>query len=132
MQVAALGDVAFAVSANTVNTLNSVKWEHEARYSEQDRHLKDPMVEFIGMKNDKISFELFFSKYLGVDPIQEYVKLLNIERSGKAVPFVLGTKAYGYYRWVITSTKMVMQTYDRRGDVTSAKVSVSLLAYPRR
>ena len=48
-----------------------------------------------------------------------------------AVPLVIGNKGYGKYRWSVLDHKMKMKTYDGRGNVTSATVSVSLQEYLR-
>ena len=53
------------------------------------------------------------------------------ERGGIAVPLVIGNKGYGKYRWSVLDHKMKMKTYDGRGNVTSATVSVSLQEYLR-
>ena len=48
-----------------------------------------------------------------------------------SVPLVIGNKGYGKYRWSVLDHKMKMKTYDGRGNVTSATVSVSLQEYLR-
>ena len=65
------------------------------------------------------------------EAIAEVVKLWNYERGGIAVPLVIGNKGYGKYRWSVLDHKMKMKTYDGRGNVTSATVSVSLQEYLR-
>ena len=44
---------------------------------------------------------------------------------------MIGNKGYGKYRWSVLDHKMKMETYDGRGNVTSATVSVSLQEYLR-
>ena len=87
------------------------------------------LTEFTGLDPDGISFDIFVSAYLGVDPMTEVVKIWNYERSGTAVPLTIGTHAYGKYRWSIKSHKMKAQTYDKRGDITSATISLTLQEY---
>ena len=62
----------------------------------------------------------------------DIVKIWDYERSGRALPLVLGSKAYGKYRWVIKSHKIKMQTFDGHGNLTSATVSLSLTEYTER
>ena len=62
----------------------------------------------------------------------DIVKIWDYERSGRALPLVLGSKAYGKYRWVINSHKIKMQTFDGHGNLTSATVSLSLTEYTER
>ena len=127
--IGCLGDIVFEVSSKTLKTINNVAWSGNARWSTHQRHGTNALTEFTGVDPDQFSFEIILSAYLGIDPIAEVVKIWNYERSGQAVPLVIGSKAYGKYRWVITDHKMGMQTFDGDGDVTSATVTVSLLEY---
>lgn len=129
MQVGYLGEIIFAVSDETVETINNFVWSGSARYSTHRRHLTNALTEFVGLDPDKITFDIFVSVYLGVDPMTEVVKIWNYERSGTAVPLTIGTHAYGKYRWSIKSHKMKAQTFDKRGDITSATISLTLQEY---
>lgn len=126
MQVGCLGDIAFQVSADTVRTISDMTWSGSANYATHSRHLADALVEFTGLAPDTISFDITLSAYLGVSPMADIVKIWDYERSGRALPLVLGSKAYGKYRWVIKSHKIKMQTFDGHGNLTSATVSLSL------
>lgn len=128
-QVGALGDIVFQVSADTIKTINNVVWSGSARYAEHKRHLGDTAVEFTGLEADTISFDMMLSLYLGVDPMEDIEKIKAYERTGTALPFVLGDRSIGKYKWVIKSHKVQMQTFDGRGNVTVAIVSVELLEY---
>ena len=110
---------------------NNVTWSGSARYATHQRHGTHALTEFTGLDPDKMTFDIVLSAYLGVDPIAEVVKLWNYERGGIAVPLVIGNKGYGKYRWSVLDHKMKMKTYDGRGNVTSATVSVSLQEYLR-
>lgn len=129
--VGCLGDIVFTVSDRTIETINNVTWSGSARYANHQRHGTHALTEFTGLDPDKMTFDIVLSAYLGVDPIAEVVKLWNYERGGIAVPLVIGNKGYGKYRWSVLDHKMKMKTYDGRGNVTSATVSVSLQEYLR-
>lgn len=129
MQIGCLGDIVFQVSSNTVETIDKVEWSGSVRYGEHQRHLTNALTEFTGIDPDTISFEMVLSVYLGVEPMTELVKLWNYERSGKAIPLVIGDKIYGKFKWTIKRHKIKMQTYDKRGNLTGATVSVDLLEY---
>lgn len=129
--VGCLGDIVFEVSSKTVETLDNVEWSGSAQYSTHQRHLYNALTEFVGLDPDKMTFDIILSAYLGVNPITEVVKLWNYERTGKAVPLVIGNKGYGKYRWSVVSHTMKMQTFDPDGDVATATVSVSLQEYLR-
>jgi hypothetical protein len=129
MQIGALGDIVFQVSAETVETLDKVTWSGAARYAKQDRHLKDSLTEFTGLEPDEISFEMLLSAYLGVDPYPELVKIWQYERNGKALTLVIGERTYGKWRWVIEKHSIKMQNFGKGGALMSATVSVNLLEY---
>ena len=128
----ALGDIVFSVSRNRINTIDGVKWETGVRFAQHDRHLKIPLLEFTGNSVDTISFNLYYSVFLGVDPMKEIVKILNAQRAGRAMRFVIGTKAYGHYKWVITKTSKELERYDAKGNLLVAKVSITLTEYVNR
>ena len=106
--VGCLGDIVFTVSDRTIETINNVTWSGSARYATHQRHGTHALTEFTGLDPDKMTFDIVLSAYLGVDPIAEVVK-----------------------RWSVLDHKMKMETYDGRGNVTSATVSVSLQEYLR-
>lgn len=109
-----------------------MKWDSSVQYATHNRHLKDPLLEYTGTDLDTISFIMVFSAFLGVNPIAEITKLLNAERSGQIMRLVIGSKAYGKYKWVITKTSKDLERFDNKGNLITAKVSVSLKAYSWR
>ena len=129
MQIGTLGEIVFSVSDSVVETINNFVWSGSARYSIHQRHLTHALTEFTGLDPDGITFDIFVSAYLGVDPYAEIVKIWNYERGGTAVPLTIGTHAYGKYRWSIINHKMKAQTFDKRGDITSATISLTLQEY---
>jgi phage protein U len=130
--IGTLGDIVFSVSKNQVNTFSGMKWDSSAQYATHNRHLKDVLLEFTGTDADKISFSMFFSVFLGVDPMAEIVKLLGAERTGKAMRLVIGSKAYGKNKWVITGTSKDLERFDNKGNLLIASVNISLTAYAGR
>jgi phage protein U len=109
-----------------------MKWDSTAQYASHNRHLKDILLEFTGTDADKITFSMSFSVFLGIDPISQITKLLNAERSGKVMRLVIGKKAYGKNKWVITGTSKALERFDNKGNLLIAQVNVSLLAYAGR
>ncbi len=128
-QVGCLGDIVFQVSADAIKTINNVVWSGSARYSEHKRHLSNTLTEFTGLEADTISFEMVLSLYLGVDPMEDIEKIWAYERSGKALSLVIGEKSIGKFKWTIKSHKVQMETFDGKGNITGARVSVELLEY---
>jgi hypothetical protein len=56
--IGTFGSLVFQVSDKQIATFGGAKWDVSARYSEHARHLKDPLVEFTGLNNDKFSFTM--------------------------------------------------------------------------
>lgn len=88
------GGVTFSVSQQTVKTFDGLKWESGVKYAAHDRHLEEPLLEFTGPDTESISFSMFFSVFLRVNPIAEVSKLLQAMRRGEARRLVIGLKAY--------------------------------------
>ncbi len=130
--IGSLGDTIFSVSRSKINTFDSIKWDSSVNYSEIDRHLKDPLLEYTGTGADRISFSMYFSVFLGVNPLDEIVKLLNAERKGTIMFLIIGPKKYGKNKWVIDKTSKTLERFDNKGNILTAKVDVSLIAYAER
>lgn len=130
--IGTLGNIVFSVSKSQVRTFDGMKWDSSAQYATHNRHLKDVLLEFTGTDADKITFSMQFSVFLGIDPMTEITKLLNAERSGAVMRLVIGSKAYGKNKWVITGTSKDLERFDNKGNLLIAKVNVSLMAYAGR
>lgn len=126
------GDVTFAVSRNQIHTFDGLKWESGAKYATHERHLKEPLLEFTGTEIESMSFTMFFSVFLGVNPIAEVSKMLQAMRRGEVHRLVIGPKAYGTNQWVITKLSNSLERYDNRGNLLSATVDVTMQSYASR
>lgn len=126
------GDITFAVSRNQIKTFDGLKWDSGAKYSTHDRHLKEPLLEFTGTDVESMTFTMFFSAFLGVNPIAEVSKMLKAMRRGEIHRLVIGPKAYGTNKWVITKLSNSLNRYDNRGNLLVAKVSVTMKSYSGR
>lgn len=131
-EIGMLGDIRFSVSSNQVRTIRSMEWSSSVRWHEHDRHLLPPLLEFGGTSVDRITLTLTFAEVLGIDPMEEMTKLLKRERDGTVMRLIIGTHAYGTYKWVIASSSRQILYYDGIGNVTAAQVTVNLSAYNAR
>ena len=104
-------------------------WSGSARYSTHQRHLTNALTEFTGVDPDSITFDVVVSAYLGVNPMTEIKRIVEYEQSGTVLPLTVGTQSYGRYRGGISGHKTKIQTYDGRGNVTSATISLTLQEY---
>lgn len=130
--IGTLGDIVFSVSRDEVKTFDGLKWDSSAKYATHERHLKNTLLEFTGTEADSISFNMQFSVFLGVNPMQEITKLLRAQRTGKIMRLVIGSKAFGRNKWVIEKLSKDLERFDNKGNLLSAKVSVSLREYAGR
>lgn len=127
--VGCLGDIVFQVSRETVRTIDNVVWSGSARYGVHHKHLGNALTEFTGLDPDKISFTMLLSKGLGASVIGDVAKLFDMERKGRAVSLVIGSKSYGKYRWNVLRHSARYTGYDRNGDPYTAQVTVELQEY---
>lgn len=124
--------VVFSVSDKTVRTFNNMKWQISGNYAEHDRHMKRDLLEFLGPELETISFEMNLSVFLGVTPLTELEKLRKIVQTGKTDRLVIGGKVYGAYKWAMTDINGELKRFDKKGNLLSAKVSVSMKEYAKR
>lgn len=126
------GDVVFSVSREEIKTFDGLKWDSGASYATHERHLKEPLLEFTGTEVESMTFNMFFSAFLGVNPMTEITRLLRAMRKGEANRLIIGPKAYGTNKWVITKLSNSLPRYDGRGNLLAASVSVTMNSYARR
>ena len=132
MRIGTLGNLLFQTSANLVHTIGSLQRSGAARYATHQRHLARGLVEFTGSDPDEISISITLSRWLGAEPEESLALIRQYEREGTALPFILGGKTVGEYRWVIVSHKETVAQFDGRGGMASADVTVSLREYGER
>ena len=60
------------------------------------------------------------------------IKMLKAMRRGEVHRLVIGPKAYGTNKWVITKLSNSLNRYDNRGNLLVAKVSVTMKSYSGR
>lgn len=131
MKVGALGDLIFETSANLIRTIGSMQSSGSARYATHDRHLGRGLVEFCGTEPDDITIAVTFARWLGTEPEDSLALIRQYEREGTALPFILGGKTVGDYRWVITGHKATVFAFDGRGGTAGADVTISLREYQK-
>lgn len=131
MVVGCLGDIVFQVSEETVETIKDVEWAGSARYAVHQRHLQNALTEFTGLEPDTIKFSMTLTAALGVDVMEEMVKIWTYQRRGEALPLVIGDKPYGKYRWNIVSNSFKYLHHDKRGNPLVVEASLELQEYLR-
>ncbi len=132
MNVGSFGELIFQVSAQKILTFDSLTVQTEARWTEHERHLQNPLPEYQGVQNDKITLPVYLSAFAGTNPAEEIGKIQSMIKTGTPHYLVIGTAAYGNVRWVIQKAKIDMQRYDNDGNLLEASVSMTLFEYPER
>lgn len=121
--------IQFIVSREVFRTPMDMTWSGSARYSTHERHATYALTEFTGLDPDSFEFDILLTAELGVDPMEELVKLWTYERGGEALGLVIGGHAYGQYRWTVKKHETKMEYTDAAGDLYAVEVSVELLDY---
>ncbi|MCL2357478.1 MAG: phage tail protein [Defluviitaleaceae bacterium] len=111
--VGTLGNIVFSASSRKISTIDDITWSNSAQYASHNRHLRATLLEFTGTDAGSISFTMYFSVFMGVDPMTEITKLLNALRDGEAMRLVIGTRAFGRHKWVITRVSKTLERFDR-------------------
>ena len=131
-EIGSWGTFTFYVSRSSIKTFDDLKWESSVKYATHERHLKEPLLEFTGQDVESMSFTMFFSVFLGVNPIKEIASLLQAMRRGEVNRLVIGPKAYGTNKWVITKLSNSLKRFDRWGNLLVASVNVTMQSYAVR
>lgn len=127
--IGALGDIVFIVSDDTLRTFMDFERNTESRWAAHDIHLAKPKSEYLGPGLDTISFSMRFDVTYGINPRKEMNALLELARSGKAVPLVIGGQGLGVNLWKVKSLRQKWIHVDNRGNVLVGEVEVVLEEY---
>lgn len=130
-KIGTLGDIVFTVSKNTVRTFEDLQIESSTNYAKHTRHIKKPLLEFQYNDTDKASFSMYFSAFLGVNPLTMQKKIDKYRTKGKILTLVIGGKKYGK-KWVIVSHSKGMKRFDGKGNLLIAESKISLEEYSER
>lgn len=126
-----LGKIVFSVSDRKVQTFNDFSMETGAKYYTHERHLKKPLLEFGGMENDKLTFSMYHSVFLGVKPEKQIKQIDNYVKKGTILTLIIGGKKYGS-KWVITKHSKEYKKFDKKGGVLAVESKVTLEEYAKR
>lgn len=124
--------IPFIVSREVFRTPNNMTWGGSARYATHERHATHALTEFTGLDPDNFSFDMLLTAALGVDPMEELVKIWGYERDAEAVGLVIGGHGYGKYRWTVKKHETKIKYTDTAGDLYAVEVSVELLEYLKK
>lgn len=130
-KIGTLGKIVFSVSDRKVQTFDDLSIETGAKYYKHDRHLYKPLLEFGGMENDKLSFCMYHSVFLGADPEKQLKQIDKYLANGEILSLIIGGKKYGG-KWVITKHSKGYKKFDGKGKLLAVESKISLEEYASR
>lgn len=126
-----LGEIVFSVSDKKIQTFDDMSLESSVKYHTHDRHLEKPLLEFGGMETDKLSFTMYHSVFLGVNPEKQIKMIDEYMNAGEILSLIIGGKRYGS-KWVITKHSKAYKKFDKKGRVLVVESKVALEEYASR
>ncbi|WP_227014025.1 phage tail protein [Paenibacillus psychroresistens] len=119
----------FQVSADKIRTFDDFVRNNADRWESHEIIGQKPKKEFIGPGLDQITFNMRFDANLGVSPRKEMEALMVLSRNGKAAPLIIGGKALGVNKWIITGLVHKWKNIDNKGNLLQADLEISLEEY---
>lgn len=127
MSIGTFGSIIFEVSAEKTRTFDEFKRKTAAKFEQHDIIGQKPKLEFIAPGLDEISFQIIFSAYQGINPLNEVNQLREIVTKGEYNSLVIGGKVLGNF--VIESASEAWKYVDNLGNVFYIAADVSLKEY---
>lgn len=124
-----LGPVVFVATQDTIRTLQDFTRSSASRFADHEILGKKPKTQWVGPGLDTITFSMVFDAFYGLNPRKEMNQLVELERSGKAMPLSIGGVGIGVYMWVITSLEQKWDVIDNQGYVLKGTVNITLKEY---
>ena len=121
--------ILFEVSDNRMLTIDGFQRTNSVRFAKNDVLLRKPVSQYVGPQLDKITFKIILRAQYGVNPKEEFDKLIHIQRDGSTVSILLGKAGFGVYRWRIAELGMPWEIVDNKGVCISSTVDISFEEY---
>ncbi|OBZ09107.1 hypothetical protein A8L34_22545 [Bacillus sp. FJAT-27264] len=128
-KIGSLGPVVFVVSEGAIRTIEDFNRSSATRWAQHDIIGKKPKKEFLGPGVDSVTFSVRFSAAFGLNPRKELDRLTVLDRSGKAMPLIIGRKSVGVSLWIIANQSQDWSKLDSMGNVLDAQVTITLEEY---
>ena len=129
--IGAFGNVLFEVNTFRVLTYKDFRRSTKTKLATHNIIGKTPILEYLGQDVEEISFKIQLHSGLGVNPWEEYVKLLDICRSGEANYLIIATHAFGNYKWLLESVDLDVTHWGAAGSIISCECDLKLKEYAR-
>lgn len=122
-------DIIFSVSDRKVQTFKDMTRTVGSQWATHSRIGRKDQVEYLRPSLQKITFTMELDAWYGVNPRAMLDKLAAFAERGTVNTLVIGGRRVGRYRWRITDLSEEWETIYNRGELTRAKVSVTMQEY---
>lgn len=127
MAIGTFGPVTFEVSVEKTRTFDDFKRSVSAKFEEHAIIGQKAKLEFISPGLDAISFQVIFSAFHGLNPLNEVKQLRQIVQAGEYYPLIIGGETLGNF--VIENISEAWKYIDNQGFVLHIAVDLSLKEY---
>lgn len=121
--------IVFSVSDRKVQTFENMTRTVGSQWATHSRIGKKDQVEYLRPALQKITFDMELNAEYGVNPRAMLEKLESLTEKGTVNTLVIGGKRVGKHRWRITDISEAWETIYNRGELSRAKVSVTMQEY---
>lgn len=125
--IGSYGKITFKVTEKEIKIFNDFQITRKARYVAHERINSKPLLQFMGLDADSISFNIQLVQGLTGDISDDLKTLQDMFKKAEVHPLFLGQKKLGSF--VIESMNEVYSMMDNFGNLEIVNISLSLKEY---
>ena len=125
--IVSYGKITFKVTEKEIKIFNDFSISRKARYVAHERINNKPLLQFMGLDADSISFNMQLVQGLTGDVSDDLKTLQDMFKKGEANPLFLGSKKLGSF--VIESISEAYSMVDNLGNLEVVNINLSLREY---
>lgn len=125
--LASYGKITFKVTEEEIKIFNNFTISRKARYVAHERINNKPLLQFMGLEADTISFNMQLIEGVTGNIVGDLKVLKNMFTKAEVHPLFLGQKKIGSF--VIESMSEAYSMMDNLGNLEIVNVSLSLKEY---
>lgn len=129
-KIGSLGkDIIFETSDKRILSPTGFRKKVSARWQKHELINATPRQQFIGRDLDQVTFTLMLDARHGVRPRKTMANIESAIRNGTPKKLVLGKKAVGTGKYIITEVSESWDIILNKGEILKAKVDITLEQY---
>lgn len=125
--LASYGKITFKVTEDEIKIFNDFQITRKARYVAHERINSKPLLQFMGLEADSISFNMQLVQDITGNVSDDLKALQDMFKKAEVHPLFLGQKKLGSF--VIESMNEAYKIVDNLGNIEGVNVSLSLKEY---